>query len=90
MNDESLLDSPASGGFTPEPSPTETEDVPVETTEPIVIETTEPEETESTEALVLVEEFTPIIAESTSLLANVILCGALMIVGVLVGIRLWR
>jgi hypothetical protein len=72
-------------------------DIP-ETTEYYIPETTEdtawytePEETipETTEAVVILE-YTPVIAESTSIIANIILCGALMIVGVLVGIRLWR
>lgn len=90
MNGNTVLEFQDVSRLSSESAPSETEDVPVQTSEPIVVETTEPKETESTEAIVLVEEFTPIIAESTSLLANVILCGALMIVGVLVGIRLWR
>ena len=57
----------------------------------IEYEETEPEETipETTETAVILE-YAPVIAESTSIVANFILCGALMIVGVLVGIRLWR
>lgn len=45
---------------------------------------------ETLELVLTVQEYTQITAESTSVLANVYLCGALMIVGVLVGIRLWR
>ena len=71
-------------------------------TEPSVFEPTEyfyPEEifnevyeTEpaATEETVEVIDYTPVIAESTCILANIILCGALMVVGVLCGIRFWR
>lgn len=44
---------------------------------------------EETTGVVMID-YTPIIAEQTSIVVNVILCGALMVVGVLCGIRLWR
>ena len=51
-------------------------------------------ETEPTEATetneILLDDLVDLTAESTSILANIILCGALMIVGVLCGIRFWR
>lgn len=51
----------------------------------------DPEETTETIAEVVeVIDYTPAIGEATSIIANIILCGALMIVGVLTGIRLWR
>ena len=53
------------------------------------IEETQPVETMETEQI-LMDDLVDLTAESTSVLANIILCGALMIVGVLCGIRLWR
>ena len=51
----------------------------------------DPEETTETIAEVVeVIDYTPAIGEATSIIANIILCGALMIVGALCGIRLWR
>lgn len=55
-------------------------------------EVTEVEETvlATTEAVVEVIDYTPALAEATSIIANIILCGCLMIVGTLCGIRFWR
>ena len=53
------------------------------------IEETQPVETMATEQI-LIDDLVDLTAESTSILANIILCGALMIVGVLCGIRMWR
>lgn len=50
---------------------------------------TEPTETTETNEI-LMDDLVDLTAESTSILANIILCGALMIVGVLCGIRFWR
>lgn len=52
-------------------------------------ETTEVTETTETVAIAL-DDVVNLTAESTSILANIILCGALMVVGVLCGIRFWR
>lgn len=50
---------------------------------------TEPTETTETNEIIM-DDLVDLTAESTSILANIILCGALMIVGVLCGIRFWR
>lgn len=68
----------------------------VEVTEPLTLapyEATEPpaETVESTTAAtVAVIDYTPVIQDSTNVLANIILCGALMIVGVLLAFKLWE
>lgn len=68
----------------PTEDPAETETVPDATWEYL-------EDMETTETTAVVQvEFIPVVAESTNILSNVILCAALMIVGVLCGIRLWR
>lgn len=78
---------------TPEPTVETTVVTEPEETEEY-FETLEPEETmevtETTEVVVELEPYIPAIAEATSVVANIILCGALMIVGALCGIRLWR
>lgn len=73
--------------------------VPVESTEDATeavtlapYESTEPpsETVESTTAAtVAVVDYTPVIQDATNVLANVILCGALMIVGVLLAFKFW-
>ena len=45
---------------------------------------------ETTVTVIEVIDYTPVIGDATSVVANIILCGALMIVGTLTGIRLWR
>lgn len=66
----------------------ETEPVPAET----VLETTEPAPTvmeEYTSSTVLID-YTPVIYDATSTLANVILASALMICGLLMAFKLWE
>jgi len=58
--------------------------------EPIASESLEvTESTEATETVVIVD-YTPVIMDATSSLANIILCGALMIVGVLCAFQFWE
>lgn len=48
------------------------------------------ETTETVAEVVEVIDYMPAFAEATTIIANIILCGCLMIVGALCGIRLWR
>ena len=61
-----------------------------ETTTPVYTESLDATEaTEMTETVEVVD-YRATITESTSVLANIILCAALMIVGVLVAFRFWE
>lgn len=67
------------------------ESLPAETLEYVVdLEPTETTEIVETTEVVVQVDYTPAFAEATSIIANIILCGCLMIVGTLCGIRFWR